>query len=311
MHTSEIHIGVDISKHTLELSPFDKGKPSVPNTRAGVRSLIKRIQKFDLKPILCCEATGGYEKLLVSACHDQDIPIAVVNARQVRDYAKSKGILAKTDAIDAAVLAGYAQQNQPRFTPKSEPWRIKLKALHKRREELKRMMTQERNRLENLEDAWVAAAIRKHLRSLNTQVKNVDDALRELVKDEPELREFCDRFMKVKGIGMIAASAFVAYLPEMGRVTDNELVALAGLAPHCQDSGNWKGQRHISGGRAAIRNILYMPALNAKSSNPVFKEFYDRLTAKGKPPKVALTAVMRKMICLGNRIASDPEFMPA
>lgn len=311
MHTSEIYIGVDVSKYTLELSPFDKAKRSVPNTRAGLRSLIKRIQKLDNKPIICCEATGGYEKLLVSACHDQDIQIAVVNARQVRDYAKSKGILAKTDAIDAAVLAGYAKQNQPRLTQKTEPWRISLKELHKRRDELKRMMTQERNRQENLEDVWVATSIRKHLHFLRKQVDAVDEALRNLVKSEPELRTFCDRFMQVKGIGIIAASAFVAYLPEMGRVTDNELVALAGLAPHCQDSGTWKGQRHISGGRAAIRNILYMPAINAKSSNPIFKEVYDRLTGNGKPAKVALTAIMRKMVCLGNRIASDPDFVPA
>lgn len=311
MQVNEVYIGVDVSKESLEVSSFDQGRSTLPNTPRGIRSLLSRVQKLELVPLICCEATGGYEKRLVSLCHELNVPVAVVNARQVRDYAKSKGILAKTDAIDAAVLAGYAQQNHPRLTQKPEPWRLRLKALHQRRESLKEMILQEGNRLEHPEDAFTVAQTRKHIRFLKRQITDVDAEILKLVQEEEEATSFCERFMSVNGVGIIVASSFVAFLPEMGRVTDNELVALVGLAPHCQESGNWKGQRHISGGRSPIRKILYMPALNATSTNPILKDFYDRLVTKGKPKKVAITAVMRKMVCLANRIASDPEFMPA
>lgn len=311
MSTFEVYIGVDVSKATLELSVFDTRKSSVPNTVAGIRSLLMRVEKLGTNTLICCEATGGYEKQLVAACHECDFPVAVVNARQVRDFAKSKGILAKTDAIDAAVIAAYAEQNSPRETPPPTPWQQSLKAFHQRREELKRMILQEENRLENLSDRWISASIRSHIRSLEKQIKQLEKRIEELVQAEPDLKRFCERFMKVKGVGLMVSSGCAAYLPEMGRVTDNQLVALAGLAPHCQDSGSWRGQRHISGGRAGIRRLLYMPAVNATGSNPIFRDFYRRLKAQGKPSKVAITAVMRKLVCLANRIASDPDFTPA
>lgn len=310
MTTYESHIGIDVSKASLEVSPFDKGQPSVPNTLAGIRVLLGRLQKKNDSFMICCEATGGYERLLVEACHASDIPIAVVNARQVRDFAKSKGILAKTDAIDAKVLADYATQNPPRLTPKLECWRKKAKAIHVRLDEVKRMLTQERNRLDTLGDPMVIGMIKRHIRNLEGQVSALNTQLAKLVKTEAAFRDLCDRLMAVKGIGIITATALIAFLPEIGRVGDSQLVALAGLAPFCQDSGTWKGQRHISGGRSLLRSTLYMPAISASRTNPILKDFYDGLIKRGKPAKVALTAVMRKMVCLANRMASDPTFSP-
>jgi transposase len=309
MNAYEVQVGIDVSKATLEISPFDKGKTSVPNTSAGIKNLISRLQKLPKSFMLCCEATGGYEGLLVQCCHAQDIPVAVVNARQVRDFAKSKGILAKTDAIDAQVIAAFALQNQPRLTIKTEPWRKTLKALHVRRDEVKKMMGQERTRLDTLADPFIAKCIKQHLCGLEQQLKALDAQIKNIAKSEPECKAVCEKLMKVKGFGLIVATGFLAFLPEIGHVTDKQLVALAGLAPFCQDSGKWKGQRHVSGGREQIRTTLYMPAITASRFNPTLKEFYQRLVQRGKPSKVALTAVMRKMVCLANRIVSDPTFV--
>jgi transposase len=311
MNPYEIQVGIDVSKATLELSSFDRGKTTVPNTAAGLRSLIARLQKLSESVRVCCEATGGYERLLVDTCHAADIPISVVNARQVRDFAKSKGILAKTDAIDARVIADYALQNNPRLTQKCEPWRKSLKALHIRREEVKNFMVQERNRLAMINDPLIAKCIRQHLSHLEKQLKTLDKQIQHIAETEPACRDQCEKLMQVKGFGLIVATGFLAFLPEIGRVTDNQLVALAGLAPFCQDSGTWKGQRHVSGGRERIRNTLYMPAITTSMHNPILKEFYQGLIQRGKPSKIALTAVMRKMVCLANRIIADPSFVPA
>lgn len=311
MNPYEIQVGIDVSKATLELSPFDSGKTSIPNTSAGLRSLVMRLQKLSKSVLVCCEATGGYERLLLDTCHNADIPIAVVNARQVRDFAKGKGILAKTDAIDAKVISDYARENKPRLTPKLEPWRMSLKALHIRRDELKNFMGQERNRLAMIHDPFITKCIRQHLRNLEKQLQSIDKQIQQIAQTEPVCKEQCEKLMQVKGFGLIVATGFLAFLPEIGRVTNNQLVALAGLAPFCKDSGKKKGERHVYGGRERIRNTLYMPAITTSRFNPVMNEFYQGLIKRGKPSKVALTAVMRKMVCLANRIIADPSFVPA
>jgi len=311
MNDPQIKIGIDVSKASLELSSFDKGKDSVANTPAGIRSLLRRIQKLPQLPVLCCEATGGYEKLVVNLCHEVEVPIAVVNARQVRDFAKSKGILAKTDLIDANVLSMFAEQNTLRLKTKTEPWRQSLQALLTRREDLKDLITQERNRLETLQDPFVRKQIEANLRMFKKQNQHILKTIEALVSSTETLQKLCSRMMQVKGIGLLVATSLIAFLPEIGQISDKQVAALAGLAPYNQDSGTWKGQRHVSGGRSKVRTALYMPAICAAHNNPVLKEFYDGMILRGKPAKVALTAVMRKMVCLANRIASDPEFIPS
>ena len=311
MNQTHIKIGIDVSKASLEISSFDKGKSSVPNSRIGIRRLFDRMKKLQQPVVICCEATGGYEQLLVELCHEQDIPISVVNGKCVRHFALSKNILAKTDALDAAVLKMFAEDNELRLTPKPTAWMRHLEALLNRRADLNDMITQENNRLENLRDPAISKMIRAHIRSMETQEKRILKEIRELVRSQKELRDFCAKMMSVKGIGLIAATSLFAYLPELGRITDGEAAALAGLAPWCQQSGTWKGERHISGGRSKIRKTLYMPAISASCSNPILKAYYQGMIQRGKPAKVALTAVMRKLVCLANRIATDPEFMPA
>ncbi|WFB37055.1 IS110 family transposase [Kiritimatiellota bacterium B12222] len=311
MNGIQIIIGIDVSKASLQISTFDKGKALIPNTAAGIRSLINRTEKLKSSFIFCCEATGGYERLFVDHCHTYDIPVAVLNARQVRDFARSKNILAKTDAIDAEVIRMFAENNDLRLYPKPESWRLSLQALLTRRDELKDMITQERNRLETLQDPLIRKMIKAHLRSLASQDKRLIIELKDLVSSHESLRVFCDRLISVKDIGLLSALSLFAYLPELGQITDNQAAALAGLAPWCQDSGNWKGERHISGGRSKVRRALYMPAINASTSNPILKEYYQKMIRRGKPAKVALTAVMRKMVCLANKVASDPDFIPA
>lgn len=304
-------IGIDVSKASLEISSFDKGKNSVANTPAGIRSLLRRIHKHPSLPVLCCEATGGYEAQLVNFCHDAEIPIAVVNARQVRDFAKSKGILAKTDLIDANVLEKFAKQNTLRLKAKTEPWRQSLQALLTRRNDLKHLITQERNRLETLQDPFIRKQIEANLRSFKKQNQQVLKEIEQLVNTTEILQDLCSRMMGVKGIGLLVATSLIAFLPEIGLISDKQITALAGLAPYNQDSGNWKGQRHVSGGRSKVRRALYMPAICAAHTNPILMEYYQGMIQRGKPAKVALTAVMRKMVCLANRIAADPDFIPA
>jgi len=306
-----VYIGIDVAKATLELSPFGKGKTSIENTRAGIASLLRRAQKADTPVMLCCEATGGYEKLLIRMALEQDVPIALLNAKAVRDFAKSKGILAKTDRIDALVIKGFAQQNSPRLIESPTQWQEELKALVSRREALILMREAERNRLDPIPEKSVVKSIRRLQKHLDKEVKSIEEAVEELIANHPALKKIMKRLQQVKSIGPKTAQTLIAVLPELGKATDKQIVALAGLAPYTNESGTYRGLRRIQGGRAQARRVLYMAALVAIVHNPILKEFYWRLKERGKPSKVALTAVMRKLVVLANRIMSDPDFIPA
>lgn len=308
---SILQVGIDVSKASLELTSFDRGSSSVPNTQAGISRLIRRITVIEGAVRICCEATGGYERALVKACHDAGVPISVVNARQVRNFARSRNLLAKTDAIDAKVIAWFAEQHQPRLTPRPSEWRLKLQALLNRRDELTDMINQERNRLDTLEDPQLRKMIQTHVRTMSAQRDRLFHQMKELALKHADVAEFCQKMSEVKGVGLLTAISLYAYMPELGKISDKEAAALAGLAPWCQDSGTWRGLRKISGGRSKVRKALYMPAIAASRSNPILKEYYQGLIGRGKPSKVALTAVMRKLICLANKVATDPSFMPA
>ena len=305
MTTSTVYIGVDIAKKTLDVFHPNKTKKrqsqSVSHDRKGRGKLIKQLRAFPGTHVIC-EATGGYERTLVTALQDAQIPISVVNPRQVRDFAKSRGVLAKTDKLDARVLAEYGQKNEPKPTPPKAPEQVQLEALVHRRQQLVGMKKMERCRLLQAHDMGIKKMIRSTIRSFETQIEKVEKEMAALVERTAPLQAIVKVFTEVKGIGFISAVSLVANLPELGKVNRGQIAALAGVAPLNCDSGKFKGKRSIWGGREEVRQTLYMVALVASRRNPQFKEFYDRLLSKGKAKKVALVAVMRKMLIFLNAL---------
>lgn len=302
------HVGIDVSKEYLDITPFDRGHRRIRNTSSAISGLIRRIKAHPGDLIVCCEATGGYERLLCSMLLHAGIKVACVNPSRVRDFAKSRGILAKTDKIDAQVLSAFAESNPPRLLATAPSWQPKAKALLIRREELIEMRQQEKSRLDPAPLPESSTFIKRHIKILDRHIKVVEDRLERLLKEHSDFHGKFRRLVAVKAIGRISAMSLLAYLPELGSVTDNQAAALAGLAPYNKDSGNQKGHRMVQAGRPRIRRALYMSAMTGSFHNPFFMELYQRLTNRGKPAKVALTAVMRKMVVLANRLMADPDF---
>lgn len=308
MNQKTVHVGIDVSKAILDVDPFDKKPSRVKNTSSGISNLIRRIKAHPGRIIVCCEASGGYEKLLCAMLPASGIELACVNARRVRSFAESRGILAKTDAIDARVLSAFSESNKPRIIASVPIWQEEMKALLVRREELIAIRKAEKSRLDPMPHPVVADMVKEHIQMLSCCIRDIENALRKLVKKHGDLAAKVKRLTAVHSFGLIAATSLLAYIPELGSVTDNQAAALAGLAPYNRDSGTKKGKRVVHGGRSRIRRALYMPAVGASHRNHVFKEVYERLESKGKPGKVALTAVMRKMVVLANRLMADPTF---
>jgi len=308
MSEYDVYIGVDVSKETLELSPFDAKSAEVANTAKGVGALVRRIKALRRPAMVCCEATGGYEKRLVSACLEAGVPVAVANAKWVRRYAQSKGVLAKTDKIDARMISEYAERNGPRLRAGRAAWQEDAKALLARRNDLVSMATQEQNRLGPSPSGCVRKYIQEHIRTLKAQVRKIDAELSSLRKGNEPFAAGVKRICGIKGVGKLSAMSLLAFVPELGGVSGNEAAALVGVAPYNDDSGTMRGKRHTVCGRSRVRRTLYMAALSASRCNPVLKAVYKRLTAKGKTHKVALVAIIRKIVNLANRLMADPEF---
>lgn len=313
MNTATLYIGIDVSKRFLDVSPFGGKKAArVPNTASGIRALIRRVEAAaragGQKALLCCEASGGYEDALLRLCHEHGVPIALANPSRVRHHAQSYGVMAKTDVIDASVLASFASDKKP--APRDPPHArvVRLRALLDRRADLIGIRTMEANRLEHAADPDVAKLIRSHLAGIKRHLDRIDALCAGLVDGTPELRALHGRLTAVTGFGPVTAMSLAAYLPELGHVSDKAAASLAGLAPHADESGRRVGRRRIRGGRVAVRQPLYMAALVAVRHNHILRPFYQRLVRQGKPPKLALTAVMRRMVCLANRLLRDPSF---
>ncbi len=261
--------------------------------------------------VVCCEATGGYEALLVRLLMEEGIAVALVNPKRVRDFAKSKGILAKTDKLDAGVLRAFSEQNKPICMEALSAELMELRALLLRREQLVASLNSEKQRLDPKPPQVVMQSIKAHIRVLQRHLDKLEQAIQQLVAIQEDLGERVAGYLRVNSIGMQSALYLTAFMPELGRVSDNQAAALAGLAPFNVDSGMFRGRRTTRGGRPRVRKVLYMAAVCARTHNPILAAFYQRLIEKGKPPKVALTAVMRKLVTLANRIAADPTFVPA
>ena len=310
MPSESVYLGIDVSKQELHLNGLGLALRKVPNTRPALQRLALRLKQRP-NAVVCCEATGGYESLLVQILSDSGIPVALVNPKRVRDFAKSKGILAKTDQLDAAVLRSFAEQNQPRPLQALPKDLAELRSLLLRREQLVEALKCEKQRLDPKPPQIVLQSLRAHIAVLQRHLDKLEKAIKQLVADHDPLAQKVAGYTRVNSIGLQSALYLTAFVPELGRITDQQAAALVGLAPFNVDSGQFRGRRCIRGGRPRVRRILYMAAVCGKTTNPILRDFYNRLIARGKPPKLALTAVMRKLVLLANRIAGDPAFVPA
>jgi transposase len=275
------------------------------NTSAGIENLLDKLA--DLSPTLVVvEASGGYETHLVSEMTLVGMPICVANPTRVRALAKAEGQLAKTDEIDARLIARYAEVVQPKPRQQQEEAQIHLAALINRRLQLVEMRTAERNRLRTAPES-IKERIEKAIAWLNEDIEDIEMEIRALLADNQEWNEQAQRLTSVPGVGFITAVSLVAHMPELGHLNRQKIAALAGLAPFNRDSGGKRGQRRIFGGRSAVRRVLYMSALSGIKFNPVLKVFYDRLVERGKPKKVAITACMRKLLTILNALEQKQE----
>jgi transposase len=298
------YVGIDVSKATLEVAVRPSGEAwQSTNDEAGIAALVNRIQALAAQ-LIVLEATGGLERMVAAALALAELSVAVVNPRQVRNFAKATGRLAKTDAVDAAVLAHFAQALQPTPRPLPDAQSQALAALVERRRQLVSMLTAEKNRLQRALPA-VHAKVAAHIAWLEQALAEVDDELDQLLRASPLWRERDQLQRSVPGVGPAVSRTLLAHLPELGQGSVKHLAMLVGLAPLNRDSGAWRGSRAIWGGRQHVRAALYMAALVGVRHNPVLHAFYERLVAGGKPKKVALTACMHKLLTILHAVLRD------
>lgn len=294
-----LFVGIDVSKATLDVATSPTGEQwQLPNAEPAIRDLVATLRRLRPQRVVL-EATGGYEHLVVAACATAGLPVVVVNPRQIRDFARSTGQLAKTDAIDAHIVALFAARVQPPERPLPDAARRTLDALLTRRRQLLEMLTAERNRLAQALPA-VRRDITAHIRWLERRLKDVDGDLETAIHASPVWRAQEDLLRTVPGIGPIVSRTLLGELPELGTLSHKQLAALVGLAPLNRDSGTRRGHRMIWGGRAPVRSVLWMATIVASRHNPVIRAFYLRLVAAGKPKKVALVACARKLLTILN-----------
>ena len=297
-------VGIDVSKDCLEVYVRPSGKGwKVPNTPQGRTMLVKRLAAFSPE-LVVLESTGGLERAVAEALQEVKIPTAVVNPRQIRDFAKAMGRLAKTDTLDAEVLARFAEVIQPEPRPLVDEHTSQLRELVVRRQQLIKIATAERNRLKRASPK-MRPRIRRHLEWLEEEIASLDEEIEALKLKREEWVQRDQLLRSVPGVGPVLSATLLGCLPELGTLRGKEIAALVGVAPFNRDSGQWRGKRGIWGGRATVRAVLYMAAVAATRWNPVIREFYLRLTGAGKPAKVALVACMRKLLVILNAIVRD------
>jgi transposase len=295
--------GIDVAKDHLDVATYPAGTPlRVPNTPDGFAALIAHLGDVGL---VVLEATGGYEAPVAAALHVAGVPVAVVNPRQARDFARVIGRHAKTDRVDAAVLAEFAARIDPPAAAVPDPGRDELAAVLTRRRQLIDMRVMESNRLRPGLPGAVRAGIEDHLAWLDDRIAGADRELAAAVRRTPAWREADDLLRSIPGIGPVASRTLIADLPELGTGSADRLAALVGLAPFAADSGTRVGGRHIRGGRGTVRRALFMAALAAARVAGPLKDFADRLKARGKAVKVVLVAVARRLLGIANAVLRD------
>ena len=303
--TTPLVVGIDVAKDSLEVASSASERWQVSNDPAGQDALRDRL-RGERVGLIVLEATGGYEVAVVAVLAQAGLPVVVVNPRQVRQFARSLGRLAKTDAIDAEVLVRFGVQVAPAVRPLPDEQTQVLEALLRRRRQLLGMIQAERNRL-LLAVGPVRTDLKLHIAFLVRRLKDIDRELEERLRESPVWRKREKLLQAVPGVGRQMLLTVCAALPELGRVPSRQLAALVGVAPYNCDSGTLRGRRHCWGGRAEVRGVLYMATLAATRCNPVIQPHYQRLLAAGKPKKVALVACMRKLLVIMNAMVRDGE----
>jgi transposase len=300
--TPPTFVGIDVSKAHLDVALRPTGAAvRLDNSPAGLAELVARLTPL-APALIVLEATGGLELPAIAACQAAGLPVAAVNPRQARDFAKGVGRLAKTDRIDAAVLAHFAEVVRPPARPADNAERQALDALLTRRTQLIAMRVMESNRRETVADAVVRAGIDRHLAWLDGELADADRRLDAAVRTSSAWRAQDELLRSIPGIGPVASRTLLAALPELGTVAGGRVAALAGLAPYARDSGTKRGPRPIRGGRSDVRRVLYLAALSASRCAGPLKEFAERLRGRGKRPKVVLIAVARKLVTIANAV---------
>jgi transposase len=307
MCPANVYVGIDVAKDWLDVAQRPGGEAwRVSSDEKGVVALVERLK--GVRPTLVVlEATGGLQIPAVAALAAAGLRTVVVNPRQVRQFAGATGRLAKTDAIDAQVLAQFGEAVRPEVRPLPDAATQELSALVARRRQLIEMLTAEKNRL-RLATKKVRSNIEAHIRWLEGELLDLEGGLGDVIRSSPVWRERDNLLRSVPGVGPVLSSVLLADLPELGRLNRKEIAALAGVAPLNRDSGQFRGRRTVWGGRSQVRAALYMAALVAARFNPVIRAFYQRLQAAGKPKKVALTACMRKLLTMLNAMTRDQTF---
>lgn len=303
----EVFAGIDVSKQHLEIAMRPSGERwSVRNDTEGIKELLGRLTGLEAS-LTVVEATGGLEDSVVSALAGEGLGVAVVNPRQVRNFARATGKIAKTDAIDAHVLAHFAEAVRPELRPLKDGEAREFSALVARRRQVLEMIVAEKNRLSRTSSKTICGEIREHIAWLERRLKDMDRGISAAVKGRPLWREKDNILRSVPGVGFVLSAVLLAEAPELGSLDRRKIASLVGVAPLNRDSGVYKGRRVVWGGRAEVRSVLYMSTLSAIRVNPVIREFYKRLLASGKRPKVALTACMRKLLTILNAMVQKKE----
>jgi len=296
-------VGIDVGKDHLDVASLPSGEIyRVTNDAAGHADLIERLKALDDLDRIVLEATGGYECAAALALADAGLPVAIVNPRQTRDFARASGRSAKTDRIDAITLAEFARAVRPPIRDLGNQRQHALEALIHRRRQLVVMIGSERQRHAASRNSFVRKSIRTLIAALESEQRGIERELLRAIEADPGWRERFALLHAVPGVGRVTALTLLAELPELGRLSEKRIAALVGVAPMNHDSGRKRGKRRTSGGRSSVRKVLYMAALTATRYNPAIKTFYERLCRSGKPAKVALTACIRKLLTILNAI---------
>lgn len=299
MMSTSVYVGIDVAKAHLDIAVRPQGtRFTAAHDETGLTQVVDRLRTL-APTLVVLEATGGLEIPLVGTLATAGVPVVVVNPRQVRDFAKATGQLAKTDALDAEVLAQFAEAIRPAVRPLPDAATQELRALVARRRQLIEMLTAEKNRL-GTAPGRVRADIKAHVAWLERRLAQSDDALASAIQASAVWRAKDNLLQSIPGVGPVLATTLLANLPELGTLGRKQIAALVGVAPRNRDSGILRGRRMVGGGRASVRAVLYMGTLAAVRHNPVLKVFYQRLRTAGKAPKLALTACMRKFLTILN-----------
>ncbi len=310
MTPSPVYVGVDVSKRTLDVFVPGLGHRQFSNTPAGVKKVLGWVSALPAV-VLCCEASGGFEHALLETCFAQQVPVALVMANRVRQWARSQGKLAKTDRLDAQAIASFAAASQPRLRIPTSPHRKRLRDLVRRRDWEVRHCAALRTRLQQEQQPDLKQMTRTQIRRAQRDIQALEQKIQQVLDSAAPLGHLAQRLQKAKGIGPVTAATAIAERPALGSLGGQSVAALSGLAPFNYDSGPYRGRRRTWGGNPRLRRAFFQASLSASQHNAVLRRFYRRLRDRGKDQKVARIAVARKLCRLVERIAADPAFEPA